>query len=154
MLVRPELNSQPPAWQPGAQPTEPPVRGENKWTHSSKQVTHMKPWIWNNLFLQVYGCQLIRKPSIYFIIWESRNSPSLFRGSQFPPCILRRKRFFLSSNSTVTLLFVILRTSYKNKLIASFINSLSGAGSLRDYQKRGPSPWIANVVRRAGGFLF
>ena len=27
VLVRPELNSRPPAWQPGAQPTEPPVRG-------------------------------------------------------------------------------------------------------------------------------
>ena len=27
MLVRPESNSRPPAWQPGAQPTEPPVRG-------------------------------------------------------------------------------------------------------------------------------
>ena len=28
MLVRPELNSRPPAWQPGAQPTEPPVRSQ------------------------------------------------------------------------------------------------------------------------------
>ena len=27
MLVRPELNSRPPTWQPGAQPTEPLVRG-------------------------------------------------------------------------------------------------------------------------------
>ena len=27
VLVRPELNSRPPTWQPGAQPTEPPVRG-------------------------------------------------------------------------------------------------------------------------------
>ena len=26
-MVRPESNSRPPAWQPDAQPTEPPVRG-------------------------------------------------------------------------------------------------------------------------------
>ena len=29
VLVQPESNSRPPAWQPGAQPTEPPVRGQN-----------------------------------------------------------------------------------------------------------------------------
>ena len=28
VLVRPKSNSQPPAWQPDAQPTEPPVRGK------------------------------------------------------------------------------------------------------------------------------
>ena len=30
MLVRPDSNSRPPARQPGAQPTEPPVRGESQ----------------------------------------------------------------------------------------------------------------------------
>ena len=34
MLVRPELNSRPPAWQPGAQPTEPPL--EEKFLISAR----------------------------------------------------------------------------------------------------------------------
>ena len=37
MLVRSESNSRPPAWQPDAQPTEPPVRGE---TLSRTQTFH------------------------------------------------------------------------------------------------------------------
>ena len=42
VLVRPESNSRPPAWQPDAQPTEPPVRGG---LISNKRE-------WNNCFIK------------------------------------------------------------------------------------------------------
>ena len=49
MLVRPELNSQPPVWQPGAQPTEPPVHGGD-WDKLGQRIV-LRPIIrlWINM---------------------------------------------------------------------------------------------------------
>ena len=49
MLVRPDSNSRPPAWQPGAQPTEPPMRGEHLGMNGADDGTlHTKctPVLW------------------------------------------------------------------------------------------------------------
>ena len=55
MLVRPELNSRPLAWQPGAQPTEPPVRLEP--VAKSKKVLTLDAWFnCFHVFVGIY-CQ-------------------------------------------------------------------------------------------------
>ena len=79
VLVRPELNSRPPAWQPDAQPTELLVAVD--WAtglHSDKFTSilwHLdslqgKNWILSNMFFKFLS--LSKGNSFFIILWELR----------------------------------------------------------------------------------
>ena len=68
VLVQPESNSRPPAWQPDAQPTEPPVRGGKV-----KFIRCLKPYKLNQWLVYSVKNMFILKTKLIITIWQGVN---------------------------------------------------------------------------------
>ena len=80
VMVRPESNSRPPAWQTDAHLTEPPVRGFSSWVHCRWRETSWKIGSMTNCF-NAETCVLILVISVYLILnwinWIPNNRTGL-----------------------------------------------------------------------------
>ena len=67
-MVRPESNSRPPARQPDAQPTEPPVRGKHDYTRVLMTM-YRQFYEMGNTVLMCFTCQVEGDGFLLSLLW-------------------------------------------------------------------------------------